>query len=97
MSETAFQSQVMKLLERMGVWAFRVNSGGKRGRVRLAPAGTPDICLPALGWLELKVGDGELSEAQVAWHERAKKEGVRVAVCRTLDGVAGVVSEWRRS
>lgn len=94
MSETKLQRVILDGLNAAGYWAFRVNSG-MRGTVRLAPPGTPDICLPALGWMEVKDKEGKLRPAQVRWHERAAREGVRVAVVRSLADALRAAIEWK--
>ena len=81
MSETQLQKSIVDALNQAGYWAFRVNSGTRsNGTVKLAPKGTPDICLVSPpGWLEVKLPGKELSEDQKTWHARARRLGVRVA------------------
>jgi hypothetical protein len=78
-------------LEKLGFWSIRINAG-RRGGVRMAPKGTPDILvLQPYVWLELKLKDGELRPEQVAFFERAKREGVPCAVVRSLQEAISVV------
>lgn len=64
--------------------------------MQLAEPGTPDLCLPALGaWLEIKTARGSLLPSQVMWHRRAEREGVRVAVVRSVEQAVRVVREWQ--
>lgn len=97
MSETELQASILKALTQAGYWAFRVNSGGRIGRTKLAPAGTPDICLvsPA-GWLEVKLPGEGLNPKQKDWHAKAQCKGVRVT---TVDSVAAALAsagDWTK-
>lgn len=84
MSETELQRVILDGLEKAGFWAMRINAG-RRGGVRLAPKGTPDILVlqPYL-WLEVKLPSGELGEDQERFFERAKKEAIPCVVVRSL-------------
>jgi hypothetical protein len=99
-SETALTSAVLSALHKMpGVTAWRCNSG-VRGRVRLAPAGTPDI----IGYLssgrflgiETKASHKdacacESCAAQRAWGSRAKANGVLYLRARTVaEAISGL-------
>lgn len=91
MSEIALQRSILDGLEKLGFWAMRINSG-RRGGVRMAPKGTPDIfVLQPFVLLECKLEDGKLSPDQVAFFERAKREGVPCAVVRSLQEAISVV------
>ena len=104
MSETGLSKGIRAALHAAGFWAIRVQSGSllvashKPGarpyRVALAEPGTPDLCLPALGWLEVKTPDGALSPSQVAWHARAARSRVRVAVVRSIGEALAVARKW---
>lgn len=90
MSETDLYDPIKKTLERFGHIVTRVHSGKVKvrgGWMQLADPGTPDhVCCSPNGlttWLETKTPVGKLSPAQVAWHERAKRNGHRVAVVRS--------------
>jgi hypothetical protein len=94
-SETAISKAIREAVENVcGVPCFRVNSGGRIGRVKLAPSGTPDI-YTHLGWLEVKRPGEELSEKQEAWHSKAKEFGVRVATVRSVQEAVATVSRWK--
>ena len=82
-SEGVRQRAILDALERLGFWAIRINSG-RRGGIRMAPKGTPDILVlqPYL-WLEVKDEDGKLNPDQEAFFEKAKREGVPCALVRT--------------
>lgn len=41
--EHKLQRAIMQYLDAIGVYYVRTNAGGQHGRIRLAPAGTPDI------------------------------------------------------
>lgn len=100
MSETDLVRSILAELDRLKVWAWRVNSGvfGAR-RIRGAPEGTPDILgvLPggALFGLEAKTERGKLSHSQLAWHETARFHGVRVEVVRSVTHAVTVVVGWK--
>lgn len=103
MSETQFSKSVRATLKRLGVWHVRVQSGtlpvvyarnGKTHYVHCAEEGTPDHWTE-LGWLESKVDDGELNDAQKRWHAKAKARGVRVEAVWSVADVVRVVRAWR--
>lgn len=100
MSESALTAAVLRALGQLpGVTVWRCNSG-RRGRVHLAPAGTPDV----IGYLrggrfigiETKASHGDectcrSCTAQRAWAARAKACGVIYARVRTLDQAVELV------
>lgn len=97
MSETDLQRTILEELSKAGYWAMRVNSGGRQGRVRLAPDGTPDICLIApYGWIEVKLPGKGLRPAQADWHAKAQRLGVRVAIATSAAEAIDVAGEWSR-
>lgn len=93
--ETELQKRIQDSLERMGIWVIPMAVTGKRSNrsVRTGEPGMPDLCLPTLGWLEVKIGDGDLSEDQRKWHERARKWGVWVATAWSLEEAIRLVRE----
>ena len=93
-SETELQKAILEALREIGCWVFRVNSG-RYGKVWLAPEGTPDLCLPALGWMEVKLPGRKPSVAQQVWHKRAENEGVRVAVVHSVTEAISTYLAWR--
>ena len=97
--ETALQKRIQKALEKIGIWVIPMAVAGKRSNrsVRTGEPGLPDLCLPTLGWLEVKIGDGELSEDQRKWHERAREEGVWVATAWSLEEAVRLVLERKRA
>jgi hypothetical protein len=102
MSETDLSRSIRLALATLGVWVIRVQAGtipalygATRRYIHCAAPGTPDLCLPALGWLEVKTDAGEPSPVQLAWHTRAAREGVRVAVVRSVEQAVRVVREWQ--
>lgn len=98
MSENELQASIVSSLERLGHHVTRIQSGKVRvkgGWMQLAEEGTPDLVVRSPGglttWLETKVKDGRLRPAQLAWHERAKKGGHRVAIVRSINDAVTVV------
>lgn len=94
MSETDLVRSILRALELRGVWAWRMNSGtlpavGKRGveyRVRLAPAGTPDILAVVGGrliGLEVKTTKARQRPSQSAWQAKAEQHGAGYRVVRS--------------
>lgn len=97
-SETDLSRSIRKALTSLGFWVIRVQAGIHRvrgGTLHCAEPGTPDLCLPALGWLEVKTQGGALEASQVAWHQRATREGVKFAVVRTVADAVSTVREWQ--
>lgn len=83
-SETDLQRDILRTLRVCGIRAIRINSGGRIGRVKLAPAGTPDILvMHPYCWLEVKDAS-KLSAVQRDWHRWAAEHGVPVFVVRTI-------------
>ena len=97
MSETSdIVTPALKAIARLGCIAWRVNSGGRRGRVTLAKAGTPDILgvlAPSgrLFGLEAKLPGKKPTDVQRAWHETAIASGVRIAVVHSVAEAVEVV------
>jgi len=73
-------------------------------------AGVPDLCIPVPShawndgtceadpvgalYIELKTPSGRLRDTQIKWPKRLTDEGNACAVCRSLDDVIYVVSEY---
>ena len=98
MSETDLYDPIKKTLEHLGHIVTRIHSGKVKvrgGWMQLADPGTPDhhVMSPngVSTWLETKTPIGKLNEAQVAWHERAKKLGHRVMVVRSPEEALAAV------
>lgn len=100
MSETELSRSIQRALKSLGIWVIRVQAGVHRvtgGVLHCAEPGTPDLCLPGLGWLEVKTTEGEPSPDQVAWHNRAARLGVNVAVVRSVEAAVRIAREWQES
>lgn len=100
MKETELSKAIRDALDVLGVWHIRIQSGAIRvGQrfIKMGEPGVPDICLPALGWLEVKTKTGKVSDAQKAWHLRAAKENVKVAVVRSVKEAIDAVMSWREN
>lgn len=100
-SETSgIVNPAVEILNKMpGVWAMRVNSGGYRGRMRGAPAGTADIFCCADGqtfFFEAKKSDKEkLSEPQKKFSDLALRAGARFFVIYNKLHPKEIIDEWR--
>jgi hypothetical protein len=93
MTETELSHSAISALRSLGALCERVHSGQAFGRsggfMQCAPPGTPDWLVVYRGrvnLLEFKTADGELSPAQLEWHARALRNGVRVLVIRSVEG-----------
>lgn len=97
MSETDLSRSIRKELAKLGIWVIRMGVSMKRGKcgTQSGEPGQPDLLLPALGWLETKTLDGELSPVQVAWHSRAAREGIRTAVPVSVASAVRIALKWR--
>lgn len=101
MNENALQANIRKALESFGFWVERMQSGRsvkvRRGRMRLATAGTPDLLIvaPVYGWIEVKLPGEELNENQLEWHARARRSGLRVATVDDPRKAVRVAMQWR--
>ncbi len=98
MTETQLSHAIQQALAKCGFMVERIQSGKvkvKRAWMQLASEGTPDLHVVGVGWLEVKVGKGKLSEAQECWHRRAIARGARVAVVRSVQEAVETVVEWR--
>lgn len=101
MSETSdIVTPALKALESIGIECWRMNAGGRRGRVTLAPSGTPDI----MGYLspngrmfalEAKMPGKKPTDVQQAWHDDARAAGVLVAVINSAAEAVQTVQAWR--
>ena len=97
--ETRLIKKTLDALAAIGVWAWRVNSGSwYGGRIKGAPAGTPDIqgILPSgTFYLEAKMPGKELSDDQVAWHIRAADLGAHVGTFHTVTEALSLIKQWQ--
>ena len=101
MKETDISRAIVKMLSSLGHLVVRVQSGkvqtSSGSWMQMAEKGCPDlICLSSGGvttWLEVKTPIGSLNADQKAWHERAKRNGHRVAVVRSpAEALAAVMA-----
>ena len=91
MTETELQKQILELLKKAGITAWRANSGYVKKNVKLAPSGTPDI----IGYtrdgrflgIEVKLPNKPLRNSQMEWHEKALKAGCKVFVAYSVEDV----------
>ncbi len=85
----------------------RVIKGGEAGSPdiflvvskRFVPMHEPrpePIPLALLCGLEIKTATGKLQPSQVAWHAKAERHGVRVAVVRGVSEALRQVEQWKR-
>lgn len=101
MTETEIQKAILRALEAKAIFAWRVNSGSTAapgGRIRLAPAGTPDIVgiLPggkAFG-IEVKKLGKNPTHAQMLWGERAMGLGARWGIARSVEDAMALIGDW---
>lgn len=95
MSESDLSRAIQQVLRARGCKVIRIQAGAMpiaaaKGRrfMRFAEPGTPDLLVIRHGgiytWLEVKTAEGELSEAQRAWHKWAVRAGLRIAVVRSI-------------
>lgn len=81
-----------------GVHFTRINSGGYRGRMKGAPAGTPDLLGTVNGKaaaIETKAPGGKLSPAQRDWYTRNGHLYLYGVPCSVADGIE-LVKGWMR-
>lgn len=103
--EETLQRSVVKLLRHAlpeGSIFFAVPNGGLRSRteaIRFKSTGTlagvPDLLVITAGrilGIELKSGNGRLSDAQLYCHEQFRRAGADVFVCRSLEEVADALT-----
>lgn len=101
MNETTLSAQIRQALESAGYWVERMQSGKakvRRGYMQLCSPGTPDLLVVSpYGWLEVKVPGKKRNPDQIAWHARAKKLGIRVAVVTSAGDALAEVLFWKRT
>ena len=93
-NETALQRAIVRTLTAAGFMVERINAG-QRGGARMAPQGRPDLDVIGFGHLEVKLEGGSLSNAQVTWHQQARRHGARVEVVRSVREAIEVCQRWR--
>lgn len=103
-AETKLQAAIKKALEAAGFWVIRQQSSGRHGprSVATGEPGIPDLRLPGLGDIEVKVPEEGVdpednrSSEQIAWHERARANGMRVATVDSVASAMSVATGWRQ-
>lgn len=103
MSETtSIVTPAVELLNKVpGVWAMRVNSGGRKvGKyfIHFAPEGTADIFCVADGqafFFEAKLPGERLSEEQQKFSERARRAGAAYFVVTDRVQPLREIEQWR--
>lgn len=104
MKESELQTQVLRLLRIKGIFHWRMALGGIPHKIagkiiykKNALKGFPDLCGVFPGgimWaIELKSAKGILSIEQKYWIANLKSNGVRVAVCRSLEEVINFITQ----
>lgn len=99
MSETDLQRAIIKALKTMGVWVIRtaVNRNRSGLGIRTGEPGMPDLYLPGLGHIEVKLPGRDLDPDQVVWHRRAQAMGVNTGVAHSPTEAIQLVHQWRRA
>ena len=96
MTETQLQSMIISTLHLSGCMTFRLNSGEK-GRVKLCPAGTPDLLVLTRGgaviWMEVKLPGEKPRPNQVAMHKHLREYKQSVVVVESPEQAAAVVKD----
>jgi Holliday junction resolvase len=105
MSETELSRAIVHALSSLGWWVLRIQSGvipamygNTRRYIHCAEPGTPDLLAMkggAVVFLEVKTPKGALEASQVAWHQRAIREGLQVAVVRAVSDAVQAVQARR--
>jgi hypothetical protein len=98
MSEIDLQRGIMDSLAKLGIWAIRTGVAVKRSNRGTSSGvpGMPDIYLPGLGHIEVKQPGHTLSPRQVMWHEKAAKEGVKVATVFSVAEAVETALRWKQ-
>lgn len=94
MTEAEIQRDVLSYLRRRGLLHARTNAG-RKGGVRLAPAGWPDVVGMYKGHffgLEIKAKDGVVSAEQWATLLRIRDEGGYAGVVHSVEEVSRLLS-----
>lgn len=96
-TETQIQARCIQALTLYGYWVIRSGVAMKRGArgTQSGEPGQPDLCLPALGWLEVKRPGEHLSPDQLKWHAKAREHGVRVATVTSHDEAVAMARAWQ--
>lgn len=95
--ETQLQTAIVAALRQMGIWVIVMNVTKRRGKrgVNCGEPGMPDLWTE-YGWLEVKLpGDGVVSADQRAWHDKARRRGVRAAIVDSVGQAVDQVLVWQ--
>lgn len=95
--ETVLQASIVAALRQLGVWVIVMNVTRRRGKrgVNCGEPGMPDLCLPALGWGEVKLPGNDLDPDQVAWHGKAMAGGVKTGTWHSIEEAVNDVMLWK--
>jgi hypothetical protein len=95
--ESELQRAIVCALRACGFWVVRTGVSSKRGKsgTQSGEPGYPDLDLPALGRIEVKMPGKELDPDQSAWHAKAARHGIRIAVARTVQEALTTAVAWR--
>lgn len=97
MSESAIQRSITDMAVAHGYKVYRLNSGGRRGRVRLLEDGTPDLLIVLRKgrslWIEVKRPDEEPTVVQRLRHRELRNLGHAVAVCHSVPDFLAALRE----
>jgi hypothetical protein len=98
MTESALQRAIVGYLHTAGIWVIRTGVSRKRGKsgTQSGEPGFPDLYLPGLGHIEVKMPGEKLSAEQAAWHAKAERHGVRTAVAHAPKQALEIALAWRR-
>lgn len=89
-TETEIQAEIREYLQLSGWLVYRMNSGGRRGRVTLHPAGTPDLLALKNGrvvWIEVKKPGEKPSNIQLEVHDLLIENRFEVIIATSIDDV----------
>lgn len=96
-SESELQSEIITTLERIGIWVVRAGRNrrrGKRGVSNSGEDGYPDLDLPELGYIEVKLPGRKLDPEQVKWHAKAKSKGINVGTAWSVEDAVKLAKAW---
>lgn len=99
--ETKIKGEVQDLLNSLGVFYMRLQSGRVRvrgGMMHLCPTGTADLVVYptkgfGVGWIEMKQLKGVQRESQVEFEKKAQAAGHPYLVARSADDVMNWMRE----
>ncbi len=99
--ETPLKAAILDVLHAYGIEAWSCPSGhARRGRIRMAPKGTPDVIGYLSGGrmiaLEVKRPGEELKPHQAAWLAKARAAGVCAHVVRSTGETSALLQEVLR-